>query len=575
MESTKNVVEEEHTNPCPSADDAAGGGHDLISGLSDDVLVRILGLVGDAREVVRTGALSRRWRGLWAGAPALYFDVGGFMSPGDAERFIAVIDDVLALRARSDSGIERVEISFGVYHGCGEPRLAPSCVGAAERWIRYAVQHALTSFFFEVRVTLKRWLDGFDKEDEDVGEDYDGDGDEEDGEEDKVVVDEEENDGGSEEDNHSSDIDNDKPEMPAIALDELPSSARLETMRLFLGGAGVRLPNTVVFASLTDLALECMEIAADSGHLLAGLLSPASCPRLQKLRLWHLKLAAKMELLLESDVLTELSLEHMDKLTSLELRTPGLLDLVVQECDDLETLTVLAPKLKELACASDPSLVAIHGGLPCVSRLKVDLCSHGYYDDGTDDASVSLLQRCSSATSLVVFLYISSRRDLWVDLIKDKIPRLPHVTSLEIQVHPLCERHSTADGAASLLTRFSNLRYLALQLNVWNKKGDDDSYNVCDHLDDWSPHEISLVHLQEAEFRGLTGTDCELRFLQRVLASAADLQKVVVTFSARYRLEDRRDGFILALLGAAGTWTTACPDASCQPYEYQWRPSCT
>lgn len=107
------------------------------------------------------------------------------------------------------------------------------------------------------------------------------------------------------------------------------------------------------------------------------------------------------------------------------------------------------------------------------------------------------------------------------------------------------------------------------------QQGDDDSHNVCDHPDDWSPHEISLVHLQEAEFRGLTGTDCELRFLQRVLASAADLQKVVVTFSARYRLEDRRDGFILALLGTAGTWTTAYPDASCQPYEYQWRPSCT
>ncbi|RLM56230.1 hypothetical protein C2845_PM10G03490 [Panicum miliaceum] len=58
------------------------GDADLISGLDDDVLLRVLGLAGDARDAARTGALSRRWLGLWTRAPALRFasQPGGFWS---------------------------------------------------------------------------------------------------------------------------------------------------------------------------------------------------------------------------------------------------------------------------------------------------------------------------------------------------------------------------------------------------------------------------------------------------------------------------------------------------------------
>jgi hypothetical protein len=51
----------------------APSGADLISCLGEDVLVRVLELLPDARDAVRTDALSRRWRGLWTHLPALRF----------------------------------------------------------------------------------------------------------------------------------------------------------------------------------------------------------------------------------------------------------------------------------------------------------------------------------------------------------------------------------------------------------------------------------------------------------------------------------------------------------------------
>ncbi|KAL6650761.1 hypothetical protein ACP70R_009686 [Stipagrostis hirtigluma subsp. patula] len=50
---------------------------DQISALGDDVLLRVLELLPDARDAVRMGALSRRWCGLWKRVPALRSHGGG------------------------------------------------------------------------------------------------------------------------------------------------------------------------------------------------------------------------------------------------------------------------------------------------------------------------------------------------------------------------------------------------------------------------------------------------------------------------------------------------------------------
>ncbi|KAF8708585.1 hypothetical protein HU200_029960 [Digitaria exilis] len=334
MESAGYVDE---TKPTASCDDDHA---DRISTLPDDVLVSILRLVGDndATELVRTGALSRRWRGLWTRVAALRFDAGPeHLSPGDAERFIGFVDGVLARHAKvpAGPGIEQLGIFLNLHYAPGEPHVPATTVEAVEGWIRYAVEQGLTSFAFVVRVTSTRWLLDDDEDDDGhghgvKGDDLDDEKEEEDSNEDEKEEEEndeeeegkelKEEDDEEEEDSYNDD-EGDGEDTPVVALDDLPSSTKLETLLLFLGGAGLRLPHAAVFTSLTDLALQCFEIAADGGDL-GRLLSPACCPRLEKLRLWAVKFkrVRAKELVLDTGTLMELTMYGME---SLELRAPN------------------------------------------------------------------------------------------------------------------------------------------------------------------------------------------------------------------------------------------------------------
>ena len=109
--------------------------------------------------------------------------------------------------------------------------------------------------------------------------------------------------------------------------DELPSPVRLETMRLALGGAQLRLPTAAMaFASLMDLSLERIWVAAGGADLLGRLVSSATCPLLQKLRMRRIYLPGFCyeEMRIEAEVLSELWMEDVGVLMSLKLRTPRL-----------------------------------------------------------------------------------------------------------------------------------------------------------------------------------------------------------------------------------------------------------
>ncbi|CAL4945126.1 unnamed protein product [Urochloa decumbens] len=540
MESSNNDVVHEAKRaklspPVTAADDhgtAAGGGEDdLISGLPDDLLLRILGLLPDASDAVRTGALSRRWRGLWARAPALRFTpwpldrINSSPSYGpdctNTERFIAFASNALALRAQQSRGaaMEHLQISLAQDLVISDqdqdqlPRLHSISIRAAESWVRYAAQQPVRSFSFDHRLPIpRRVLPGDDEEGK--GEDEEG-------------------------------------PNNVMALDDLPSSAKLETLRLELDH-GCR-----------------MAVAAGSGHHFARLLSSACCPCLKKLRMWCVWLPAGMnELLVESTSLLELTMDDMYDMSLIELRTPSLRVLEVKECVDLEVLVVSAPMLEELMFLRNSYQVLIDGDLSSVGSLKIDLVAYKPTDD--HQSSVSLLQCCTSARCLDVSLQLTAKNDVHnFDIIKGRIPHLDHVTSLNVHISPL-KRHCFGDYVARLLSLFRNLAYLCLDFDTYIEPDDLclGSDFICDHLDHWKYHKISSVHLQKAEFRGLTGTDCELRFLRSVLASARQLQVVVVSFNPHFSVEEKRDDFQNTLLGS-GTWSD-CHDTS---RSYEWRPS--
>ncbi|CAN6314691.1 unnamed protein product [Urochloa humidicola] len=430
MESTTGYLQ---AKPVPAADHGAvSAGADLISGLGDDVLLRILGLLPDVTQVVRTAVLSRRWRGLWARVPALHFDLGPeFQSPSDAEPFIAIVNYVIVPRAQpAESGIERLGIKMKLYYERGKPYIAAATVEAIEGWVWYAMQHGLTSFAFEVHVIPKKWLhlycneeddgheDVVEEEEEEEDNDYSSDeeeeeeekdADEEESEEDEEEEEEEEEEDEEDDDEEESDEGYDEKETPVIALDELPSSAKLETLHLCLGRAGVRLSSTsAIFTSLTDLTLLQLKITADSDDNLSRFLSPACCPHLQKLRLGAVifEHARSKELVLETSTLLELAMCSMWKMESLELRAPNLRVLEVVCCNHLERITMSAVRLEQLTFSHNVLEGAIHVDLPCVQRLEIDLVSYMPCDTKINDASISLLKSCGSATCLVVDLEV-------------------------------------------------------------------------------------------------------------------------------------------------------------------------
>ncbi|XP_039841552.1 uncharacterized protein LOC120701803 [Panicum virgatum] len=514
----------------------AAGDADRISGLDDDVLLRVLELVGDARDAVRTGALSRRWLGLWARAPVLRFASsgpvptaagGGEEHRAALERYVSFVNGVLARRARSGCAVECLAISYTKTDAARNPErlLQAAYVDAAQGWIRYAFEHGVKSFAVDLRVPPKLDEDGNEP-------------------------------------------------------------ARLETMRLALGGAGLQLPTAMKFASLTDLSLERIEIARGGAHLLGRLVSPANCPRLQKLRMSKLRLPSPDEgMQIDADVLSELWVEGVN-VRSLELRTPSLRVLHIDICSH-EQLRVSAPRLEEATFfqrSCPPPRLEVDGDLAHVRSLKLYLMAHrppdSYSDSDSDsdsnsdsdeaendtntlhvnDTSILLLKHCSSLTCLDVILGGRKVCKDDVDMIKSSVPHLAHVTSLTVNVSDVFERHDFGAGVASLLTRFKNLRHLSLHLPLFVSLLYDydprEALDQCDHPDHWASHEISMTDLQEVELTGLTGTDCELWFMKAVLTSAGGLRKVAATFNPKCKQPERKMDAFESMLLDQGMWTS-------------------
>ncbi|CAL5030039.1 unnamed protein product [Urochloa decumbens] len=295
-----------------AATNSTTGGADLISSLPDDVLLHILELLPDAGDAACTGVLSRRWRGLWTRLPALRFDSGSGRPELSLEfngprRFVAMVNDSLALRAAAQT----------------EPAFQHLTISG---WIRHAVRNEVRSLVLELdRPSLYKYYA-------------------------RVFA----------TTFAATNKGNKKEQRFVVALEDLPSSSKMETMRLALDGAAVRLPAAATFAALVDLSLENMEFTGVNGQLLNRLLSSACCPSLRKVSLRELGFNGQDELFVVADTLLELSMEKlMWKSDILRLRTPSLRVLRVVACS-LDELVLSAPRLEELQFVDDQPFSKIH-----------------------------------------------------------------------------------------------------------------------------------------------------------------------------------------------------------------------
>ncbi|CAN6276927.1 unnamed protein product [Urochloa humidicola] len=351
---------------------------DLISDLPDDVLLHILELLPDAGDAACTGVLSRRWRGLWTRLAALRFDSGSGRPLLSSEingcrRFVAMVNDALALRAaaQTEPALQNLAISFTM-KGLLLPQFF---VEAAQGWIRDAVRNEVRSLVLELDrpILYKYYACMFAM---------------------SVAT-------------RKLHI---KEQRSVVALENLPNSSKMETMRLALDGATVRLPTAATFAALVELSLENMEFARGNGQLLNRLLSSACCPRLRKLRLRELEFNGmeRGELFVEAETLLELSMEKlMWEPNILRLRTPSLRVLRMLTCS-LDLLVLSAPRIEELEFVDSQtfSKIDIDGELPCVRSLKVELTTHEVDDEDMNGVGICLINSCTSATCLDVDLHI-------------------------------------------------------------------------------------------------------------------------------------------------------------------------
>uniref|UniRef100_A0A0E0JE93 F-box domain-containing protein n=1 Tax=Oryza punctata TaxID=4537 RepID=A0A0E0JE93_ORYPU len=459
-------LEAKRRRPRDLSDNTSCGGDDdsLISHLSDDVLVHVLGLLPTATDLMRACAVSRWWCRLGARVPSVSFlclDGGEFDRQEKLDRFVGFINNVLTRRAAgpSDAGVEKLTISLkSVFHRdckvgykCGLPSID---VAQVDTWIRYGMQHVSNTFTLELNLPLR------------LG-------------------------------NNRHYFDDDDDNNNGMILAELPSSARLEN-------ACLRLPTAAAFDSPVDLSLENVRLEDNSIHLLNRLLSPACCPRLQKLRLHKLILGRQVaELHLESDGLLELSLNRISRCTLLlQIKTPRLRVFHMRDIWRIGKLTISAPRLEELTLPHTrvASVISIED-MPFLQFLTIRLLISRKDDNGSTE----------------------------IELMKD-IPELPHVTSLSVQVIALDEMYDIS----SLASR---------PTGVGNQ-------NQEDH------HIILLEHLQEMKITCSYMRNHEARLMNFLHTSAPALKKMRIAFLSGFMLSqsffERPRSQSLEILGKKG-----------------------
>ncbi|XP_052137847.1 uncharacterized protein LOC127756541 [Oryza glaberrima] len=476
---------------------------DLISGLSDDVLLHIHGFLPAASDVARTSVLSTRWRHLWALSPALRFAVAP-LSGADvaaARRLVPAVDSVLARRdaaGGADADVKDLEISFPHDRAAADDIITPARVAA---WLRFAERRVTGAFMLELPFELDMFTAM------------------------RLAL------GGA-----------DLAVPPAIAA-AFPAltDVHLSHARLDGGARG------------DDLRL-------------CNLLSSSCCPRLRRLRLSHIGGLPTLRLDAAA-TLEELHLRHLTGTWCLQVDAPGLRSLAVEETslyfgpEPEATTRIAAPRLDALTYrCSDPggeTNLRFDGGR--VEELR--LASHAVHGGTNNAVAAWFLRQCAAVVDrLDVELTVPVGKLIidHEDIMKD-IPELLNVTDLRINVEASMSPHRAGASLAKLIAKCCKAECLFINISDQGRNQCVNSMCICDQPEGWEKETISLECLRIVEISSFLPCKDQIRLMHLLLSNAPVLERMTVTIYKQY--EDAKD-LDIGILGFRGEMVIFWPRIS-------------
>ncbi|XP_040382187.1 uncharacterized protein LOC102705829 [Oryza brachyantha] len=294
---------------------------------------------------------------------------------------------------------------------------------------------------------------------------------------------------------------------------------------------GIRLPPAGVFAKLTVLRLSHFRLDRQNQRDLGGAVSSEGCPSLQQLFLS--KSHVSSDLAIRSESLLCVRLLDLQGLERLKVVAPMLKELGVFRCFNvtLPIADISAPAVEDLQWIGvfDRLLVQF-GVMPRLWRLAV----WGLlYIPSTIQhlQSLSLLKHFVAARHVHLTLVYPPGMVNYVLLVK-AVKMLPAVEIFSLILR--IRRHAFGPCLFHLLKMCTGIRELNLDFDDRDRIKAEQipcSYGcTCHEPHDWETMDIRLNFLQKVEINNMSGADCKIFFVNRLLRWVPMLKTITLTF---------------------------------------------
>uniref|UniRef100_A0A0D9ZV74 F-box domain-containing protein n=1 Tax=Oryza glumipatula TaxID=40148 RepID=A0A0D9ZV74_9ORYZ len=271
------------------------------------------------------------------------------------------------------------------------------------------------------------------------------------------------------------------------------------TIRL-LRGIGIRLPPP-----------------SGSQRDLGGAVSSEGCPSLRELRIRNADVVSNLAIRSESLRLVQLS--RLQGIRQLTISAPALTELDLYACLlwGMPMVDIFVPALGTLRWVDFFRWTSVRfRAMPNVHTLAVFVMVYGYVSH-----SLPLLQYFTEARD------ISSNDKLLVEAVKDELPAI-EILFLRL----LTEGHTFGPCVFHLLRMSPSIRELKLQLedHTEGRKVPCSSGCICYKPRDWETMNLRLVFLQKVEINNLSGAECQIYFVKRLLRWMPVLKTITLSF---------------------------------------------